>query len=148
MSADEYFVDTNIFVRFLVRDSQKTFEECSAFFESLVDGHFSVCTSSSVIAEIHWLLKSYYKLEKRDIVDFVARALSMPHLGIDNRDEPMHANTLFRDSSAKFIDALIASHPGIQDGSVAVVSYDRDFDKLGVRRLEPREVIKKTKRKG
>jgi predicted nucleic-acid-binding protein len=38
---------------------------------------------------------------------------------------------------AKWIDCLIASAPDIQSGETAVVSYDRDFDRLGVVRLEP-----------
>lgn len=145
MRADEYFLDTNIFVRFFVRDSQRAFEECRDFFEALRSGRVTAVTSSTVIAEVHWLLKSYYKISKNDIVDFVGRMLSNPYLVIDNKDNTGLANSLFGDHNVKFIDALIASHPGVQDGSMTVVSYDKDFDVLGVKRLEPREVLGKTR---
>jgi len=143
MNADKYFIDTNIFVRFFVRDSERSFRECSAVFESLAAGDFVAVTSSAVIAEIHWLLKSYYKIDKQNIVGFVVRALSLSHLKIDNRGDTALANVLFRDASVKFIDALIASHPDIQNGSMTVISYDKDFDKLGVKRIEPKALVRK-----
>lgn len=141
MGTDNLFIDTNVFVRFFVRDSEKTFRECSDFLEALARGKIHAATSSIVIAEIHWLLRSYYKIDKRNIVDFVHRILSMPHLHIDNRDDAALANETFRNTSVKFIDALIASHPKIREGSIIIVSYDKDFDRLGIKRVEPRSVV-------
>ncbi len=143
MSVDEYFLDTNIFVRFFVRDSEKTFRECKALFEVLTQGSMHATTSSTVVAEVHWLLKSYYKINKADSTDYVDRILGNPSITIDNRDDARFANTLFREHGIKFIDALIASHPLIQDGSMTIISYDKDFDALGVKRIEPRALKKK-----
>ena len=41
----------------------------------------------------------------------------------------------------KFIDALIASHKSIQEEAAVIVSYDKDFDKLGILRKEPKDII-------
>ena len=146
MNGNEFFIDTNIFARFFVRDSEESFQECRELFACMKTGDCAAVTSSVVIAEIHWLLRSYYKISKADITAFVDRLLSMPQLRIDNRDNVINANTMFRDSSIKFTDALIASHPKIQDGSMAVISYDKDFDKLGVKRVEPAALLKQLKK--
>ena len=143
----EYFVDTNVFVRYFVKDSEQSFIECRGIFDDLAMSSLKAVTSSSVIAEIHWVLKSYYKLPKVEIVDYVSRILSIRNLDIDNLDSPLLANSIFQDSSVKFIDALIASHPRIQDGSMSVISYDKDFDKLGVKRMEPKSVLKSLRRR-
>ena len=41
----------------------------------------------------------------------------------------------------KFIDCLLASSRRIQEERAAIVSYNRDFDKPGVRRVEPRYLL-------
>ena len=47
---------------------------------------------------------------------------------------------LYAGHSVKFIDALITSIPQIAGGDMIAVSYDKDFDKLNVKRKEPKEV--------
>jgi len=44
---------------------------------------------------------------------------------------------MYSSKNVKFIDAMIASVDQIVSGSWVVVSYDKDFDKLGVKRAEP-----------
>lgn len=48
---------------------------------------------------------------------------------------------MFEQKPVKFIDALLASIKEIKEKKWKVVSYDRDFDKLGVVRIEPKEII-------
>lgn len=48
---------------------------------------------------------------------------------------------LYQKHNIKFVDALIASHPKMQNKEIVVVSYDKDFDKLGIKRQEPAEVL-------
>lgn len=50
---------------------------------------------------------------------------------------------LFEEHNVKFVDCLLASSKLIQEGKAVIVSYDREFDKLGIRRLEPRDVLRK-----
>jgi len=42
----------------------------------------------------------------------------------------------------KFIDALIVSNPKIFKKEITIISYDKDFDKLNVKRKEPKDVLK------
>ncbi len=44
---------------------------------------------------------------------------------------------IYAEKNVKFIDALIASIPQIQAKEWTVISYDRDFDKIGINRKEP-----------
>lgn len=47
----------------------------------------------------------------------------------------------YRSKSVKFIDAMIASIKQISAKKWTIISYDQDFDKLDLIRLEPNQVI-------
>ena len=141
MSALEYCIDTNIFIRFLVKDDARMFRECSELIDEIQHEHILAYTPIPVLAEVQWVLKSFYKFEKSEVVKALKSIIAFSQ---EPPDVPAAgtALSLYEQHSVKFIDALIASHPRIQDGSMAVISYDKDFDKLGVSRLEPKGVLK------
>ena len=47
---------------------------------------------------------------------------------------------IFEKKPVKYIDAMIASVEPIQEKKWVVVSFDKDFDKIGVLRKEPGEI--------
>ncbi len=55
-----------------------------------------------------------------------------------------HALQLYRRYDVKFIDCLISSIRGIKEGTVPVVSYERDFDRLGIKRIEPAVLLSRS----
>jgi len=63
-------------------------------------------------------------------------------LKIVDRFQPRISLNLFSKRNVKYIDTLIASIKEILAKKWTVVSYDKDFDKLGVLRKEPGEVIR------
>lgn len=60
---------------------------------------------------------------------------------VDRYDIPT-ALALYERHAVKFIDALIASFLKWSAMHLTLISYDRDFDKLGVKRVEPAELLK------
>ena len=70
------FVDTNVFLRFLVNDDPAKADACEALFRNAIAGDETLCTSDMVIAEIIWVLESYYELNKSDIRESVEKILN------------------------------------------------------------------------
>ena len=103
-------------------------------------GSVGAYTSSLVLSEINWTLASFYRLGKDDVLRSLRGIVELANLRLLDDTDPPVALDLFQHHGVKWIDCLIASAPGIRSGETAVVSYDRDFDRLGVRRLEPAEV--------
>src|SRR3972149_4154847 len=136
-----YFVDTNIFLRVIVKESESTFNDCLSFLKLAEGGEVRCRTSHLVLAEVVWMLSSYYRLPKQKSV---ASLQGIEGLGIKIIDDFHFGTALrtYRDSSVKYIDALIASIEQIQRKEWSIVSYDRDFDKIAVLRKEPGQVIK------
>ncbi len=136
----KYFIDTNVFLRVLIKEDKKTFLECKKLFERIKKGEIQAYTSSLVLAEIHWVLNSFYKLQKKEILKALASILNLRHLKITEKVDPALALRLYSNFKVKFIDCLIASNPEIFSKKTTIISYDKDFDKLGVKRKTPSQI--------
>jgi len=139
-----YFVDTNIFIRILVKEDERSFHECFQFFQRAYSGKIKIITSSLVLAEVHWVLSSFYRFEKDKTIEALQNILNT-RVRVKDGSNVSFALEMFRNTNVKLTDAFIASHPLIEKRRATIVSYDKDFDKLGIPRKEPGEIIKKRK---
>jgi predicted nucleic-acid-binding protein len=61
-------VDTNVLVRYLIRDDQSQFEKARRLIDREVAQGVPVLVSLLVLLETEWVLRSRYELSKSDIV--------------------------------------------------------------------------------
>lgn len=141
MKEYNYFIDTNVFLRTLLKDEKRTFGDCLRFFKEIKNRNIKAVTSNLVLAEINWTLLKFYKFSKEDVIRGLNSILSLGYLKFVDNFNANAAIKFYKDYQVKFIDALISSIPGISNGKIKIVSYDKDFDKLGVSRLEPKDII-------
>lgn len=139
MNGFEYFIDSNIFLRPIVKDDQQKVKECEELFGKLKAGKIKAFTSNLILAEIIWTGGRFYKIEKGDLITAIKGILGFKNLRVVEASNPNLAIEIYEKFSVKFIDALIASNPAIFNKEVAVVSYDKDFDKIGIKRIEPKK---------
>lgn len=137
----EYFLDTNIFIRVLELENQKIFDECSGLLKLVKDSKIKAVTSGEVLSEIVWVLGSSYNESKSKIIKSLKGIVGLNGLKIVDEFDLEYAIRKYEEKNVKFIDSLIASNPKIQSKKMAIISYDKDFDKLGVKRLEPSDII-------
>lgn len=135
-----YFVDSNIFLRTIEAPRSAVYQDCRHFIELINQAKIQAFTNSLVVAEIVWVCGAFYKLSKSEIVLFIEGLLVLPGLKIQDSFQPELALELYRNLNINFIDALIASQPQIYHKKMVVVSYDKDFDRIGVVRKEPKEI--------
>ncbi len=138
-----YFIDTNIFLRILVKEDKKTFKECFEFVKKVREGKIKAFTSSLVLIEVGWVLGKTYKFSKKQVTDALKGILNLKELKIVDKYHPYLAVSIYEKFNVKFVDAFIASSFLVDKkklGSV-IVSYDRDFDKIGVKRKEPKDFL-------
>ncbi|PIS38820.1 MAG: hypothetical protein COT34_01700 [Candidatus Nealsonbacteria bacterium CG08_land_8_20_14_0_20_43_11] len=145
MKEFNYFIDSNVFLRPIVKDDQKKLSDCEKFFKQIEKFGPISFISDAVLAEIAWVLRSFYKLERETIAGSLVRIINIKNIRILNGFKAREAIDLYQKHSIKFVDALIASHPKIQSKKMVVISYDKDFDKLGVKRQTPGEVLAEKK---
>lgn len=134
----KYFIDSNIFLRFL-DDSSKQHEQCRDFLVSMENNQFKGVICSVVLLEIYFILRRYYRLPKKDCRQKIVNILQAKNLSTNDNFDYNKAMDLFYTTGVKLPDCLIASLSFFKtDG--AIISYDKDFDKLKLRRLEPSRI--------
>ena len=131
------FVDTNIFLRFLVNDDPEKADACEALFRKAISGEQDLVTSEMVIAEIVWVLESYYELEKSAIRDHVEKILNTRNLTCPNSGVIISALAFYAEKNIDYIDAYNAFAMR-RDHISAIYSYDKHFDRVDwIERVEP-----------
>lgn len=136
-----YFVDTNIFLRVIIKENETSYKESSLFFKIAEENKIRIVTSNFVLAEIAWVMESFYKLDKEKIVAALKGIRVLKNIKFADGVNFDKAISIFSKVNVKYIDALIASNKNINLGRWKIVSYDKDFDKIGVARLEPSKLI-------
>lgn len=140
----KYVIDTNIFLRILTNDDTQKAHECNTLVKAIIGGEIDVCTTSITITEVVWTLQSFYSYTKDSIVDAIKSITGISGMTIIDNYNNSVAYNLFEKNNVKFVDCLLASIPKIQKKDWAIISYDRDFDKLGIIRKEPKTFKFKT----
>lgn len=138
MKDPDCFVDTNVFVRYLTGDDEK---KASAFERLLVQaksGKVKLITSEMVIAELIWVLESFYKLKPSVIVELTRAILHTEGLRIEGSDLIEKALDVYESQNIDFIDAHIIAY--MQANRIETLySFDkRHLSEIGgIHRLEP-----------
>lgn len=60
-------VDTNAWLRYLLRDNEAQYKEMSSLMKKMKGGEVELILTNEVVLEICYVLKSFYKLEKEKI---------------------------------------------------------------------------------
>ena len=136
-----YFIDTNIFLRVLVNENQTFHDQCELLLDKIKQNKIKAITGTVVLTEVLWTLLSYYKTSKIKAVSSVEGILNLRGLKIMDYYDHRMALELYNSHNVKYIDCLIASIKGFDEHKTTVVSYDHDFDKLKILRVEPVSLI-------
>jgi len=135
-----YFIDTNVFLNTLIQRDKKSFIDCCQFLDNIKSNKFKAVTSNVVLAELVWVLKSFYGFSREKISRGLKSIVKLKGLRLIDNYQLLKAIEMYESKSVKYIDALIASIKPIFEKKWIIVSYDKDFDKLKVKRVEPGEL--------
>lgn len=142
MSRQSYFIDTTIFLQALVAEDKKKAAECRKLLQYIRDyDEIDAWTSSLVVAETEWICQQVYNLDPKTINEIVRSILGLRNLKILQRIDLRYALDIYDRFRMKFLEALIASNASLVGEHPLIVSYDRDFDKIGISRIEPKQVL-------
>lgn len=122
-------LDTNVLVRFLVRDDEAQFERARRLIKHEVGIQEKVLISLLVLLETEWVLRSRYGLQKMQIMDAISGLLDAAELELEDEPTIEEALHFWKDSTADFADCLIgACHRRL--GCRATATFDARAVKL------------------
>ena len=122
-------IDTNVLVRFLVRDDEAQFEKARKLIKREVAAGSGVFVNQLVLLETEWVLRSRYSLAKNLIIQAISGLLDASDVRFE--DEPTVEEALFiwKDSAADFADCLIGAK-NRRLGCRATATFDMKASKL------------------
>ena len=116
-------IDTNVLVRFLVRDDEAQFDRARKLIRREASAGEPVMVSQLVLLEAEWVLRSRYSLKKGAIVAALSGLLESADLRIEEEASVERALYMWKDSSAEFADCLIGARHWTL-GCRATASFD------------------------
>lgn len=123
--------DTNIIIRYLVRDDAAQYALAKEFFDNVRNGKKKAVILESVIAECIYILVKIYKVPK----DMAAESLMdiLHYKGIANHDqkELISALKLFAERNIDIVDCILCVKASETDASL--FSFDKELNKLSSR---------------
>jgi predicted nucleic-acid-binding protein len=99
-----HFIDTNYFLRFLLRDDETQFKVAYQLLQDTIEDKIQSYTAMIVIFEIHWVLSSFYKQNKSEVIEKLEKIVSLPNLKIENEEIIAKALKIFKYTSLDLED--------------------------------------------
>ena len=133
------FLDTNVWLRFLLQDEKQQAEDCVKLIELIETGHFRPYTSAIVLLELQYVLTVVYKIAREAVVEDIETILGTRGLVLAEKTNFGEAFRIYRQSKIKLADCLVAT---ALPEKMILCSYDQDFRKIsGVVVKTPAEAV-------
>lgn len=131
-----YYVDTNIFIRYLTKDVVDQAQKVKQRLLQAKEGKIQLILTSFTGVEIIFILENYYELPKIEAIGKLHSLLSPNFIMIDQKTAFLEALSLYKNSNIDFVDLL--NFTVTKENKAKILSFDKDFDKLTPKlRVEP-----------
>lgn len=131
------FVDTNVFLRYLVVDLPEQSPRATELFLAIEQGHEQVQTSQVVVLEVVFTLQKFYRLPLSEVRNQFLPVIQLPGIRVAQKELFEPAFDLAISKNIDFQDAFNAIIMKSLD-LAEIYSFDRHFDRIdGITRLEP-----------
>lgn len=121
------FIDTNVWLRFLLRDQEKQSRWSYRLIESVEEGKIRPYTSAIVLLELHYVLSKVYQVAPDKVQKIIKDILSTRNLVVVNKTDFKKAFLWQQKYQLKLSDCLIASN---FPPNCALVTWDKEMTKL------------------
>lgn len=132
---EKVVIDTNLLVRYLINDDQEKAEAVDNLLDKAMKGEVRIVVPSVVIAELVWVLESFYQMKADTILELVEAIVNTTGLDVTDKLTVISALRLYKNRNIDFIDAWI-----IEFAKERGIKTIYTFDKKHFRDIEGIEV--------
>ena len=104
-----YFIDTNIFIRYFTNDDPVKADRVEKLLSEAAAGKIRLVTAEMVLAEVVWVLESFYGLKNIEVGSMVKAILATPGLEVLNSALVEKALEYYLAHNIDFVDGYIAA---------------------------------------
>lgn len=123
-----YFVDANVFLRFILKDNETQWDVAVDYFNTAKRGEIRLIFITEVIAEIEYVLRKLYKIDRSQIVSYISSLISMPYILIPDRTILHTVLAIYPTQTLDLVDIILCCKA--QKDNADVLSFDADVEKI------------------
>jgi predicted nucleic acid-binding protein len=127
MSRPTFLCDANLVIRLFQWDHDKLSPIAKKVFQQAEDGVHTLYFTNACIAEIIWVLTSFYEQDKKEVARILGEFLQRPGLRVEQVKVVLAALNDLQTKSVDYLDAFQA-RLALEKG-YSVMSFDQDFKK-------------------
>lgn len=128
------YIDTNVFLQFLVAGRGEVSDNLINFFSKLQKGEEKVFCLDIIFFQVIFVLKSFYKVDKEEIIDKMLVLLSFEGLCMKDKRVMERTLEIWKNHSGDIVDCCIAANME-KSREKEIMSYDKKIEKLGIKRI-------------
>lgn len=119
-------LDTNVLVRYLVKDDLEQAEKSIAYIQKVIASGEDFFINHIVLCELVWVLESAYDYKKKEIVDVLQKLLMTKQFEIELKDIARHAINEYSQGKGDLADYLIGNINHL-NGCDITATFDHDL---------------------
>ena len=100
-------IDTNLLVRYLTGDDPQKAMAVDNLLNRAIRGELKILIPSIVVAELVWVLESFYVMKAQEIAELVEAIVNTPGVEVTDKGIIVSALRLYRNKHIDLIDAWI-----------------------------------------
>ena len=120
-----YIADTNIFIRFFIKDEEKFYKKAENYLSDAKDGKIIIILPSPVIFEIDYVLMCVYKFSRQERVGALSILIKSPYLEVEERSIFSEVIELYAKKNIDLVDLYLIEKAKLRKAEV--LSFDRDI---------------------
>jgi predicted nucleic-acid-binding protein len=124
-----------VLLRFLTGEPKNLADKAAHLMSRAERGEVVLCLSALVVAEMIWVLKSFYRYSLGEIAGVLVPLMSADGIEVEERDLLIQAIELAEARNVDFVDAFLALQASRRGEPVC--SFDADFKRLPVELTVP-----------
>ena len=121
-------VDTNILLRFLVKDKSLLQVEAVKILTRAETGKYVILLNELIIAECIWVMISHYHLDKKLVIEQVKSLIIKDEFEVRDKDIISHALDTFSKTNLSWVDCYLLNQSKIL--GMKLVTFDDKLDRL------------------
>jgi hypothetical protein len=124
----KYICDTNVIIRYLVRDNEELFSKANDFFNDVLNSKKKAIIEQTVFTEVVFVLSSNYKVPRQEIAKSLSQLLQHKGVSTDhpnNVEYLLDSLKLYQSTNLHIVDCLIILKA--KYSSSEIFSFDKDL---------------------
>lgn len=117
-------VDTNLLVRYLRLDDPEKAKAVELLFDKASKGEIYILLPAIVIAELVWVLESFYKMKAAEIYELIEAILNTPGFEVQEREILLSTIKTYNERGIDLVDAWIIEFAK-EKGISTIYSFDK-----------------------